>query len=125
LRTEGATVKKSRRKLKIVTEVCRTRQVGYEGEGPKRKYHNKEIVILLPTKAVSVFEGRLTYISIISLFFAWTIVVIPNSLVLIITSSISPSPNFNGTYVIYSLTLLIPSLSTITGSSSAKILSDG
>lgn len=80
-----------------MTEECRTRQVGYEGEGPKRKYYNKEIVILPPTKAVSVIERRSTYISIISLFSACTIVVIPNSPVLIITSSISPSPNFNGT----------------------------
>jgi hypothetical protein len=118
-------VKNFTEELKIVTEACRTRQVGCEGEGPKQKYYNKEIGILPSTKSVSVIERRSTYMSIISLFSACTIVVIPNSLVLIITSSISPSPNFNGTYVIYSLTLLIPSLSTITGSSSAKIPSDG
>lgn len=66
-----------------------------------------------------------TYTSIISLFSACTMVVIPSSLALIITSSISPSPSFKGTYVIYSFKLLIPSRSTISGSSSAKIFSDG
>lgn len=60
-----------------MTEECRTRQVGYEGEGPKRKYYNKEIVILPPTKAVSVIERSSTY-HIISLFSVRTIVVIPN-----------------------------------------------